>query len=114
LPVLQGFYDEDLGKGEQIAQAHVPIAIARLLGRGDSPDQKRYQDFFLSELFAKKKRQNSIYQSAAIALGLITPKTNKEVSDGLHRYFEKGRDQQTRYFCLIAMGEIADRSSTWP
>ena len=106
LPVLQGFYDEDLGKGEQIAQAHVPIAIARLLGRGDSPDQKRYQDFFLSELFAKKKRQNSIYQSAAIALGLITPKTNKEVSDGLHRYFEKGRDQQTRYFCLIAMGEI--------
>lgn len=106
LPTLQKFYQADLGKGAQLAQAHAPIAIARLLGRGNNPDHKRYRDLFYAELFAKKKRHNSIYQSAAIALGLMTPASETAVSDRLFRYYEVGRDQQARYFSLIAMGEI--------
>ncbi|MEE2887102.1 MAG: HEAT repeat domain-containing protein [Planctomycetota bacterium] len=106
LPALQKFYEADLGKGTQIAQAHVPIAVARLLGRGDGPDHLRYREIFYRDLFAKTKRHNTIYQSAAIALGLMTPQGEASVSDRLFRYYEVGRNQQARYFSLISMGEI--------
>lgn len=106
LPTLRDFYQADLGKGTQIAQAHAPIAMARLLGRGNSPDHQRYREIFYRDLFAKTKRHNNIYQSAAIALGLMTPKSEASVSDRLFRYYEVGRNQQARYFSLISMGEI--------
>ncbi len=106
LPALHKFYTADLGKAAQIVQAHVPIAIARLLGRGDNPDQKRFGELFKAELFARKRRQNSIYSSASIALGLMTPVSDTAASERLFRYFETGRDQQARFFSLISLGEI--------
>jgi len=106
LPSLRDFYDADLGKGAQIAQAHVPVAVARLLGRGDSADHRSYREIFERDLFAKTRRHNNTYQSAAIALGLMTPATEASSSDSLFRYYQTGRDQQTRYFSLISMGEI--------
>ncbi len=106
LPVLMDFYKKDLGRGAQVVQAHVPVAIGRLLGRGDGLEQAKYRKLFTSELTRKKCRSNEIVQSAVIALGLLSTPDHKTACDELYRYYQNGRNQQARYFSLIAMGEI--------
>jgi hypothetical protein len=106
LPVLMDFYKKDLGRGAQVVQAHVPVAVGRLLGRGDSLEQAKYRKLFTSELTRKKRRSNEIVQSAVIALGLLSTPDHKTACDELYRYYQNGRNQQARYFSLIAMGEI--------
>jgi HEAT repeat protein len=106
LPALDQFYRADHGKARQLVQAHVGIAIARLLGRGTGVDHARFVELFGGELFAGRRRQQAIQQSAAIALGLLATPDQKAISDRLFRYYEIGRDQQTRYFSLISLGEI--------
>ena len=106
LPSLTKFYAADLGKAGQVVQAHVPVAIGRVLGRGDSAEHARFRELLRGELSGRKRRLNAVYQSAAIALGLLARPKHEEDSDRLHRYYEAGRDAQTRYFSLIAMGQI--------
>jgi HEAT repeat protein len=109
LQTLWAYYQQDLGRGEQFIQAHVPVAIGRLLGRGTSPEHARYKKLFVAELGRAKRRNNVIYQSAAIALGrLVDPAhaEDKVHSKALLNYYHRGRDQQARYFALMALATI--------
>ncbi|MHC4515459.1 MAG: HEAT repeat domain-containing protein, partial [Planctomycetota bacterium] len=109
LQTLWAYYQQDLGKGEQFIQAHVPVAIGRLLGRGTSTEHVRYKKAFATELSRTRRRNNVIYQSAAIALGRLVDSGHEEdkvYSKALLDYYHRGRDQQSRYFALMAMATI--------
>jgi HEAT repeats len=107
---LWRFYGLDLGKGNQLVQSHVPAAVARLLGRGASAEHQRCKQRLVSELFADE-RTNEIRESAALALGsLCLPversATDAEFSAALLRCYQKGVDQQARFFSILALGRI--------
>ncbi len=109
LATLDAYYCQDLGRGEEFIQAHVPVAMSRLLGRGSSPEHARYKKVFAAELSRSRRRNNVIYQSAAIALGrLVDPNLaqDKAYSKTLLDYYHRGRDQQARFFALMALGAI--------
>ena len=105
---LWSFYTRDLGQGDQQLQAHVPPAIASLIGRGGDV-KGTYKDRFAGELEDKfGKRSISIYQSAALALGqLCTPsKDDQKYSKALEDYAGKGKDEQARNFSMMALAQI--------
>jgi HEAT repeat protein len=109
---LWNYYQRDLGKSWQIIQSHVPGAVARLLGRGTGVLHKRIKDSLAEELTGNERRQNSIYQSAVLALGSLSMPgedhaEDKVYSSALLNYYREGHDQQARYFSLIALGRIA-------
>ncbi len=108
---LWDFYGRDLGKGDQLVQAHVPVAVARLLGRGDGPEHRRSKALLGAELFPRERRNNAILQSAAMALGSLclpaeTLPEDAAYSQLLQRYYREGTDQQARMFAVMALGRI--------
>ncbi len=111
---LWQYYEKDAGQGEQMVQSHVPPAVAQLLGRGGDTDGK-YKDAFAKEL-SGVKRANEIYQSAAVALGILCQpvednKDDRKFSQVLLKYFNDGKDQQTRNFALMALGKIGGNTN---
>jgi HEAT repeat protein len=111
LPELWEFYERDLGRAEQAVQSHVPIAVARLLGRGNSADHQRSKQRLAAELAPDSRRSAAIRQSAAAALGsMCLPAEicaeDAPYSAALLRTFRDGIDQQARYFALVALGRI--------
>ncbi|MBK8980348.1 MAG: HEAT repeat domain-containing protein [Planctomycetes bacterium] len=115
LAALDAFYAADLGVGRQLVQAHVPPAMAALL-RGE-PD-RNVVDSCVRRLVAEledrgdeRRRARELAQSAVLALGDLA-RPNEEgaadawISDLLCATFESARDQQTRYFALMALGTI--------
>ncbi|MEZ5965398.1 MAG: HEAT repeat domain-containing protein [Planctomycetota bacterium] len=115
MSTLWTLYTASEGQGEQQIQAHVPAAIAAIVGRGgDSGAQ--FKERFAGELSDKfGKRNINIYQSAALALGQLCTPTNEDAKYSmlLDDYASNGRDQQTRYFALVALAQIGgDRNRT--
>ena len=72
LETLKDYFGRPLGAGEELIQAHVPTAIAKLLTR-DGPEElvRPYKELFLDELRGKG-RGNNIQRSAALALGMLS------------------------------------------
>jgi HEAT repeat protein len=101
----------DAGATDQQVQAHVPTAVAQLLGRGGDKTGK-YKDGFADLLDGKSgKKNNFMYQSAALALGLLAQpeeveKQDKKYTEALLRYFAEGKDEQARNFALLSLGKI--------
>lgn len=116
IDVLWAYYNKDLGVGEQLMQAHVPPAIATLLGRGGDTDGK-YKDAFLKELQTRdSKKQDVIPQSCALALGALAQpvevvKGDGKYSEALLEYYQNGKDKQTTYFSLIALAQIGGKKN---
>jgi HEAT repeat protein len=113
---LWQYYDQDLGKGDQIVQAHVPIAVARLLGQGTGSEQRAAKQRLADELAATKPRHHAIHQSAAMALGSLCVPPERDEADAAHcaalrRYYERGTDQLTRFFCVLSLGRIGGESN---
>ena len=109
IETLFTYYSKKVGQGEQMIQSHVPPAIAQLLGRGGDPDDK-FKSVFAKELVTPG-RARTMYQSAAIALGILVHapekvKSDKKYSDKLLSYFKTGKDPQTRNFALMSLGKI--------
>ena len=102
---LWAFYGDTRATGDDLARAHVPTAIAELLGRGH-PFAGKYKRAFAAELQGSSARRGLISQSAAIALGLLCQPSETDYSEALHRYYQRGKDQQTRFFSLMALGQI--------
>jgi len=116
LATLWTYYEKKAGPTEQQVQAHVPPAISQLLGRGGDTTGKYKQSF--ADLLAGKlgKHNNSMYQSAAIALGTLClpqeiDRGDKRYSDALWNYYQTGKDEQTRYFSLMALAKIGGDSN---
>jgi len=108
---LWAFYRRDLGKSDQVIQAHVPIAVARLLGRGTSSAQQSAKRTLAAELTGSKRRHNTILQSAALTLGQLCVPVEQDEEDGafaqvLLRTYRHAVDQQTRFFAILALGRI--------
>lgn len=108
---LLAWYQRDLGRGDELVQAHAPVAIARLLGRGTSTIHQRCKEHFAAVLGAAERRSNAILQSAALALGMLAVPAELDAADqpfsrALQVYYERGHDRQTRSFCVIALGRI--------
>ncbi len=113
---LWDYYDLDLGKGDQLVQAHVPIAVARLLGRGSSNEHSKAKQRLLAELFSRTSRHHAIHQSAAMALGSLCVRPEQDDEDkaacaALLRYYKEGNDQLSRFFCVLSLGRIGGDSN---
>ena len=108
---LLSWFGRDLGATEESFQAHAPIAIARLLGRGSSRIHRRVKEVFTANLLAKKRRGAPILQSCAIALGMLALPAEEradetEFSEALRTYFARGKDRTAQQLALIALGRV--------
>lgn len=108
LDALWSYYVADQGLGEQQVQAHVPAAIATLLGRGGDPAGK-YKALLLTQMQETQGKRNIVMiESAILALGQLCTQDASDAAyvKALVDYADRGRDQQARYFALIALGQI--------
>ncbi len=117
LKVLEGYYMQSLGAGDQLIQAHCPTSIAKLIGR-DHPKADYYKEMFAADLEGKgkvKRSSDDIARSCVLALGQLarpyTDKSAKECPDGkysrlLLETFGTHKDKQTKYFSILALGQI--------
>jgi HEAT repeat protein len=116
---LEDYYMQKLGPGEQLIQAHVPTAVAKLLENNTSEKsleiKHRFKKMFVEDLLGKgkvKRTNDLITQSVVVALGrMAEPYDDKksedhEISEALLDYYKTGKDQQTQYFALMALGQI--------
>ncbi len=108
---LLGWFGRDLGATEESFQAHAPIAIARLLGRGTSRIHRRVKEVFSATLVAKKRRGAPILQSCSIALGMLTLPPEEQAdesdfSDALRAYIARGKDRTAQQLALISLGRV--------
>lgn len=102
---LRSFYAADERAGTDIARAHVATAIAKLTGRGN-PLSAAVKRELEQHLHPRAAENGLLRQSAALALGSMATPGETRYSDSLLRYYRSGRDQQTRFFSLIALGQI--------
>lgn len=110
---LEAFYALPLGAGRRMLQSHVPTAIAKIIGY-DHPDVERWKDRFAADLQTadKKRRNHDISRSCALALGqLCRPGQDDKSVDGrcskaLLQTWRDHKDAQTRYFAVMALGQI--------
>lgn len=113
---LLEWFQQDIGATSESVQAHAAVAIGRLLGRGDSSLHRRCKEVFAQTLNAKKRRGNSILQSSAIALGMLTmpeeANSDEEAySEALRYNWQKGRDQTARQLSVMALGRIGGKAN---
>ena len=111
LASLDKFYDSRAGRGTDLIKSHVPPAVAKLIGRGETPLHARYKERYLGQLTSSESHDD-IYRATALALGQMCLPYEDKDSEGakysvaLKDYFDEGKDQQARYFALLAMGQI--------
>ncbi len=120
LKCLEGYYLKPLGAGEQLLQSHVPPAVAKLLGR-DYPDEKVVEDWKkilvddLTEKGKVKRTSHDIARSSVLALGQLCKACDDEkakdapVCKLLTDIWKEHKDLQTRYFAMLAMGQIGGK-----
>lgn len=111
---LEAFYMQKAGAGQNLILAHVPTAIAKLIGR-DHAETSYYKDLFAADLQERgkiKRSGNDITQSCAMALGqLCQPYNDKRDADAkysklLLNQWYKAKDAQTRNFAVLSLGMI--------
>ena len=113
---LLDWFSQDLGATDESVQAHAAVAIGRLLGRGDSSLHRRCKEVFAKTLNAKKRRGNSVLQSSAIALGMLTmpeeANSNEAAYNEALRYnWQKGVDQTARQLSVVSLGRIGGKAN---
>lgn len=115
---LAQYYDRNLGPGEQLLQAHVPLAIANLLPAGH-PAAVTWKQRCSSEVQASLSTQGNapaghksnlhVLQSLTLALGQLAAPWDAAgagdaaVGELLLRVFHDSKDEQTRSFALLAL-----------
>ncbi|MGE3172003.1 MAG: HEAT repeat domain-containing protein [Planctomycetota bacterium] len=117
LEYLDAYYRRDVGPGEQLLQAHVPTAVARLLGAtttdADAGLAEGFKRRFAADLAEPdRRRSRDLGRSAALALGRLgracadDTAADAWVCDLLLRTWREHKDAQTRYFSIVALGQI--------
>ncbi|MEC8252501.1 MAG: HEAT repeat domain-containing protein [Planctomycetota bacterium] len=113
---LASWFARDLGPTEESLQAHAPVAIARLLGRGTSRVHRRVKEQLAATLNARKRRGAPILQSCAIALGRLAAPAEAHAEDAvfseaLREHYAAGRDQTAKQLAAISLGRIGGASN---
>ena len=119
---LTDYYRRDLGPRELQVQAHVPAAIARLLGPGDGTLAREAKRLFALDLAGKGGgacRSWDVRRSCALALGVLckpcgNPKDGAEDNAFSELLLERRRgdsDSQLGGFCLIALAQIGGKEN---
>ncbi len=108
---LRAYWQAGLGVGEEYQQAHVPVTLSRLHGRGTSAQHQELKQLLLAELRASKPRSEPLRQSAILALGQLALAAedfpgDALVSQTLRKTSENARDWQERVYGLQALGQI--------
>lgn len=107
-------FQERSGAGEEVVQAHCPIALVRLVGK-DGIAAERCKTLFANELRASEgpgARSAHIHRSCVLALGqLCAPHVDDRSHDAPHaqllwQTWRTHRDDQTRHFAVLALGQI--------
>lgn len=130
---LLEYWNLKLGKSDQLIQSHVPLAIAKLFSDVDLTEQAGLtalhtscREDFIAALRERKsgKGANEIFESCAMAVGLMAGpiENSKELNSmkgsdkdserldalsaqAMQEYFERGPDQQAKFFCLLGMAK---------
>ena len=113
LDSLRRYYTKRAGYGTQFVQSNCPNAITKLIGR-DHPRRGDFIRLFVNDLKGKNKhrRGTNLARSSVLALGqLCHPyddqhSPDKGYSELLFAAFQNHEDDQTRYFSLLALGQI--------
>ncbi|MCR9247046.1 MAG: hypothetical protein NXI31_18590 [bacterium] len=114
---LMAYYDRRMGPGEELLQAHVPPAIAKLLPANDSRTgalRARFATDLQRQMSGSSQGKTNphIAQSCALALGPLTPAWEHEDDQGaetaalLLRTFRRHKDHQARRFAIMALGRL--------
>ncbi|MBI3817375.1 MAG: HEAT repeat domain-containing protein [Planctomycetes bacterium] len=110
---LEKYYDDNY-KRETIICAHVPNAIARILGDAPANERGAYVQQCLAELASDKRNNNDKFerQSMAQAVGMLTRSDDTFAKHALEVLCEKidhetSRNPLLAYFGMISLGEIA-------
>jgi hypothetical protein len=120
-------YEQDVGPGEQLVQAHCPPSIAHLIGR-DPALGARARARFVADLIASlrapgedgapsRRSNRHLSQSCALALGWMSGpwddarSPDADVGQLLLRVWREHKDQQTRSFALISLGRAGGASA---
>lgn len=116
LATLEALYLRESGPAQQLVQAHCPTAIARLIGR-DHDRAAYFKELFAADLRQRgdSSRSDDIARSCALALGQLAkpfdePDDKAAPENRLSRLlldtYRTHRDQQARYFAILALGQI--------
>lgn len=119
---LTEYYVKDLGAGEQLMQSHCPPAIAKLLGRDNGELAKKTKALFALDLSGKSKLKHTareIDQSCVLALGVMCQpyeddkdkSPDADYSKLLLDTFRNHKDPQTKYFAVLALGQIGGKEN---
>jgi hypothetical protein len=115
--VLHDYYMKPMGASQQMIQSHCATTIAKLVGK-DHPEAARFKELFANDLLEKGKverKSDDIARACVLALGqLCQPfedkdeKKNPDVkySEMLLDTYKKHKDQQTKFFSVLALGQI--------
>jgi HEAT repeat protein len=99
---------------EFLNRAHVPMAVARLMdGVEDAWLRETVGERFVEMVGKHTKAQNEIVQSCILALGQIgdcdNDKVDADIREALMAVMEDLSDQQSQYFSLISLAQVAGR-----
>ncbi|MEM7204717.1 MAG: HEAT repeat domain-containing protein [Planctomycetota bacterium] len=111
---LWAFYDDDDRPGLQDVRAHVLPSIAKIMRHGSAAAAAEHKGRLADEL--RNNDEIAITQAAATALGLLCASGERRAEDRkyseiLRRQAERSLDQQTRSFCLMALGQIGGKAN---
>jgi HEAT repeat protein len=99
-----------------LIRAHAPTALARLLIGAPAHMRETCARAMLTALGEQEKESNEIQQSCVLALGQIATsektKLDIEIRETLKRIADSGKDQQSKCFALIALGQIGGRCTS--
>ncbi len=110
LDALWSYFERERDSGAYLVRAHVLTAVAELVGPGR--DRGAVQRQRLAGLLTGGEGSSAeVSQAAALALGVLCRAPEEESESApfvtaLQSAFERAKDAQTRYFALVALGEI--------
>ncbi len=118
ISVLANYLDKDLGAGEELIQSHCPTAIQKLVGKS-GPLADAWKAKFAAMLQPKNGRRDGadLARSCVLALGQMcgahddASSPDAKFSRLLLATYADHRDAQTRYFAVLALGQIGGKAN---
>ncbi len=118
ISVLANYLDKDLGAGEELIQSHCPTAIQKLVGKS-GPLADAWKAKFAAMLQPKNGRRDGadLARSCVLALGQMcgahddASSPDAKFSRLLLATYTDHRDAQTRYFAVLALGQIGGKAN---